>query len=160
MHRELASHAHGLLPHAHGPAGFPPPRLAVLDRTRVFHVYTPTTMRASREPASLDPRAPLLPPVRGCTFIYEVLSNRIVDKRPVSPEPPGRLVRNRGAHEPDGFGIPPLPPGLVVDCVQLVRARAQAGESLAGTHHSLSGASRLSLLRAHEETENRKQPAT
>ena len=93
-------------------------------------------------------------------FIYEVLSHHLADKRPVSPEPPGRLVRNRGAHEPDGFGIPPLPPGLVVDCVQLVRARAQAGESLAGTHHSLSGASRLSLLRAHEETENRKQPAT
>ena len=92
--------------------------------------------------------------------IYEVLSHHLADKRPVSPEPPGRLVRNRGAHEPDGFGIPPLPPGLVVDCVQLVRARAQAGESLAGTHHSLSGASRLSLLRAHEETENRKQPAT
>ena len=92
--------------------------------------------------------------------IYEVLSHHLADKRPVSPEPPGRLVRNRGAHEPDGFDIPPLPPGLVVDCVQLVRARAQAGESLAGTHHSLSGASRLSLLHAHEETENRKQPAT
>ena len=92
--------------------------------------------------------------------IFEVLSNRIVDKRPVSPEPPGRLVRNRGAREPDGFGIPPLPPGVVVDGVQLVRARAQAGESLAGTHHSLSGASWLSFLRAHEETENRKQPAT
>ena len=92
--------------------------------------------------------------------IYEVASNRIADKRKVSPEPPGRLVRNRGAHEPDGFGIPPLPHCVVVDCVQLVRARAQAGESLAGTHHSLSGASRLSLLRGHEETENRKQPAT
>ena len=92
--------------------------------------------------------------------IYEVLSHHLADKRPVSPEPPGRLVRNRGAREPDGFGIPPLPLGVVVDCVQLVRARAQAGESLAGTHHSLSGASRLSLLRAHEETENRKQPAT
>ena len=38
--------------------------------------------------------------------------------------------------------------------------RASGGESLACTHHSLRGPSWLSFLRAHEETEDRKQPAT
>ena len=93
-------------------------------------------------------------------FIFEGSFNRVAENRPVSPEPPAPLLRKRGASEPDGFGIQPLPDGVGVDCVQLILARASGGGSLACTHHSLRGPSWLSFLRAHEETEDRKQPAT
>jgi hypothetical protein len=99
-------------------------------------------------------------PPAGLLFISEASFNHIAENGPVSPEPPAPLLRKRGGIEPDGFGIQPLPDGVGVDCVQLILARALEGESMACTHHSLWGPSWLSFLRAHEETEYRKQPAT
>ena len=123
--RELGGFAQRLHAQPLSSAVFPPARLALLGRPREFHVETPTTSRTSVESRRvwiLAHRS--FRPFAGIPFISEAPLNRVAENRPVSPEPPAPLLRERGAIEPDGFGIQPLPYGVGVDCVQLILARA------------------------------------